>query len=523
MPKLPQQTLADVLKDLSARLADPNAATSIYTYKPHAKQVRFHSSKKKGRLYIGGNRAGKTVGGGTEAVYYATGKHPYKEVPRAPTRGRVIAVDIQQGIEKIVRPEVGKWMPPSMLKGGSWEESYDKQLRELTLDNGSTIEFMSYEQEVEKFAGTSRHWEWFDEEPPEAIFNECLLRLVDTDGDYWITMTPVNGMTWTYDRLYLPATENNDPNIDAIEVATDENPHISQQALDVLTAGLTAEEKLARKEGKYVQRGGLIYPMFRDHESVNDSGIVVPSHVIDPIDPSLLGRAQIYASLDHAFRVPTAILWHAVLPSGSVVTFDEHYVSGQTVDYHAAQFHAKNKSIGRTPLVIPADPSVQQHNGATGTSILSEYAMRGVPLTPANNDVDGGINRVAMYMRANRWFVTSNCKWTIWELKRYRWKPQATTKTAQMNNLPTQPVKKDDHACDALRYFFMFRLPPLEQKDIYESLNAEARAIIGDVSTPVMPEYHDDELMFDTLESQWVESAPTQWDEVQDEYMGTNW
>src|SRR5699024_4390960 len=163
---------------------------------PHAKQLQFHRSNKQMKLYIGGNRSGKTVGGVTEGIWRASGTHPYRPElnERVPTQGRVIGVDFVNGVEKIIFPQYQQWLAPSMLRGGSWETAYDKVLRTLHFDNGSTIEFMSYDQDLDKFAGTSRDWVHFDEEPPLSIFNENRARLIDTDGDYWITMTPVEGM-----------------------------------------------------------------------------------------------------------------------------------------------------------------------------------------------------------------------------------------------------------------------------------------------------------------------------------------
>ena len=177
---------------------------SIYGYRPHYKQEQFHASRAKGTVFIGGNRSGKTVGGGAEAVMRLIGKHPYRDIPGAPCRGRMVTVDIEEGIKKIAIPEIMRWMPKKYLKNGSWDDSYDKQSRTLTLTNGSFLEFMSYEQAVEKFAGTSRHFVWFDEEPPKEIFNECMMRLVDTDGDWWITMTPLIEMSWVKDEIYDP-------------------------------------------------------------------------------------------------------------------------------------------------------------------------------------------------------------------------------------------------------------------------------------------------------------------------------
>jgi phage terminase large subunit-like protein len=153
----------------------------------------------KGRQLLGGNRAGKTVAGVCEDVMWLTGQHRFREVPPPPIRGRIIAVDFNQGVDKIILPELAKWIPPSLLINGSWEDSYSSRLRTLTLSNNSFVELMSYEMDLEKFAGTSRHFIHFDEEPNQAIFNENMARLVDTGGSWWMTMTPVNGMTWTYD------------------------------------------------------------------------------------------------------------------------------------------------------------------------------------------------------------------------------------------------------------------------------------------------------------------------------------
>jgi len=61
---------------------------------------------------------------------------------------------------------------------GSWEASYDVKGKTLTYENESTLEFLTYEQDVQAHAGTSRDGVWFDEEPPEDIFNENMLRLV---------------------------------------------------------------------------------------------------------------------------------------------------------------------------------------------------------------------------------------------------------------------------------------------------------------------------------------------------------
>lgn len=149
---------ADMFRMLQQGLKAQAVRPNLHAYKPHAKQEIFHKSTKKKKLYIGGNRSGKTVGGIVEDIYWLRGNHPFRRIPEGPIRGRVVGVDFLNGISKIILPEFQRWCPPSLLKNGSWEDSYNKELRTLKLENGSFIEFMSYDQDTDKFAGTSRHF-----------------------------------------------------------------------------------------------------------------------------------------------------------------------------------------------------------------------------------------------------------------------------------------------------------------------------------------------------------------------------
>ena len=447
MPKNDIKTNADALTLLAERMKAGAGKPNLWGYHPHSKQQIFHSAEEKIRLYIGGNRSGKTTGGVVEDLWWATGRHPHRKVP-TPCKGRVIGVDFINGIEKILRPEFARWCPLSDLRGGSWATAYSRELRTLYFENGSFIEFMSYDQDLDKFAGTSRDFIHFDEEPPQDIYSENRARLVDVGGSLWITMTPVEGMTWVYDDLYMKG-KSPDTGIKVIEVDMTDNPHLNTAEVEVYIGELTEEERNARVHGQFVQLGGLIYKEFS-----------VEAHVLDPVVPP---RDWLWvASLDHGFNNPTAWLWHAVSPDGRVITFHEHYESGHTVDYHAARVHEINKSLGRVPDYYIGDPSIRNTDPITGTSISEEYIKYGVPITLANNDVAAGINRVARYLKVRsdgvpNLRITKNCVNLIWELQRYRWKTFANKRLNFQNNKHEQAHKKDDHACDSLRYFIMSR------------------------------------------------------------------
>lgn len=442
----------EVLELLAQGLKKAAKSPNVNGYQPHDKQRIFHSSDAKTRQFIGGNRSGKTVAGAVEAVMYATGKHPYKTLPwEPPLRLRVVSVDFVNGVEKIVKPEIAKWMPLSELKGNSWATAYSRELRTLTLENGSTIEFMSYDQDLDKFAGTSRHAIWFDEEPPRDIWVECKMRTVDVEGHMWLTMTPVEGMTWTYEELYDKAPE--DDNIFVIEVAIEDNPHLNQAEMDQLLSGLTEDEKKAREKGKYVALGGLIWPQFNPEV-----------HVIDPVVPPQNDKWMHFAAMDHGFNNPTAWLWLAVDNDGRIIVYDCYKEDGRVVSWHAKKVKENNERLDRVPAYYVGDPSIRNVDPITGTSIQLEYIENGVPIVLGNNDVRAGIIRVAGYFMGEgkeekrpKLYITRNCQDLIWEIQRYRWGRWATKKAQFDKNRKEDPHKKDDHACDALRYGIMSR------------------------------------------------------------------
>ena len=106
--------LATVASGLNASVKKPN----IHGYQPHDKQIMFHSSHKKGRQYVGGNRSGKTTGGIAEDIFWLTGTHPYRRTPEPPVIGRICTVDFKNGVDKIILPNLRQWLPPSALING---------------------------------------------------------------------------------------------------------------------------------------------------------------------------------------------------------------------------------------------------------------------------------------------------------------------------------------------------------------------------------------------------------------------
>ncbi len=67
--------------------------------------------------------------------------------------------------------------------------------------NGWEIHVKSRQKGLEQFQYAIVHVVVYDEEPPEEIWVECQQRLVSTMGWTIITLTPVYGSTWLYQKL----------------------------------------------------------------------------------------------------------------------------------------------------------------------------------------------------------------------------------------------------------------------------------------------------------------------------------
>ena len=401
-------------------------------YKPHPIQEKFHKSTKRFRLFLGGNRGGKTYGGAMEAVWTATGTHPYKQVV-VPNQGWVVSLDFPTSRD-ITQPIL------KQLLGG-----YIKKWREadkiIELTNGSTIGFKSADSGWDKFQGTKRHWIWFDEEPKHDIYMECRMRIADLKGDIWITETPMQGLSWIFDDIYEP-WEQGVGDWEVIQGKTLDNPYIPRDEIENLMKEYTGQERDARLEGKFVLFAGRVYKEFERN-----------IHVIPPFDiPSSWTRLR---SIDPGINNPTACLWMAIDPDDNFYFYDEYYESERTIAENSTIIKALSGSQDISYTLI--DPVYgQKRNEIEMTSIRQEYAKNGIPTLPGVKDVAAGISAVKKKLQVSEktgkpeaYFFDTLTN-TLKEISRYRW-DEFRINTAEKNKKEA-PKKLQDHLMDCMRW-----------------------------------------------------------------------
>jgi len=82
----------------------------------------------------------------------------------------------------------------------------------------------------------------------------------------------------------------------------------------------------------------------------------------------------------------------------------------------------------------------------SAASFKLELQKRGMHVLDANNDVTNGINFMTSEMARGNLFVCEECPNTIGEIETYVWDPKKAERGED------EPMKKDDHCLDALRY-----------------------------------------------------------------------
>ena len=422
--------------------------------KVHKKQMEFHKCNRRNRWVFGGNRSGKTECGAVEAVWLARGIHPFKE-NKAGVEGWVVSLSsqvqrdvAQQKILQYLKPE---WIVDVVMLSGRKDVPENGVIDYIVIKNVfgsySRIGFKSCDQGREKFQGTSLDFVWFDEEPPYDIYLECRMRVLDRKGQIFATMTPLKGLSWVYNTIYLnPA---NDKEIWTIQMEWADNPYLDEEEIEFMSSILSKDELESRRYGKFLSNGGMVYSEF--------DPLV---HVIEPFDVPKDWFDTI--SIDPGLHNPLSAHWYAVDYDGNIYVIAEHYFSNKTVEWHADKIREKCIKLGwkqRNGFIDALiDSAANQKTLASEKSVAELFYDNKINVnTKVNKDLFAGISRVKSYLKnikgEARLKIFSTCTNLIREIKGYFW-----------GNADT-PIKKDDHALDELRYYIMTKPEPTKQFD----------------------------------------------------------
>lgn len=411
--------------------------------KVHQKQMAFHKCLKKNRWVFGGNRSGKTECGAVETVWLARGIHPFRQnKPDVACWVVSVSREVQREVaQKKVLDYIDKrWIDKVVMVSGSRESPEYGVIDYIVLKNvfGGTsyIGFKSCEMGRAKFQGASLDFVWFDEEPPEEIYEECRMRVLDRGGHLFGTMTPLKGLTWVYDEIYL--NRHNSPEVWCEFMEWADNPYLSEKEVAALCESMSADSLESRRYGRFGACGGLVYAEF-------DPQV----HVVQPFCPPEEWQDKL--SIDPGLNNPLSCHWYCRDFDGNVYVVAEHYEAKRDVQYHAeqirkicAELNWHTDKFGRVEALMDSAANQRTLNGQK--SVAELFAEEGLNVnTRVNKDVYTGINKVKAMLKplvgAPKLYIFASCVNMIREIKGYMWAD---------NDIP---VKRDDHAMDELRYY----------------------------------------------------------------------
>tara|TARA_R100000654_G_scaffold60264_1_gene87102 strand:- start:372 stop:1814 length:1443 start_codon:yes stop_codon:yes gene_type:complete len=393
-------------------------------------------------LISGGNRAGKTEIGAQLSVATAASKKekwvkdwielnevPSYLIPDTPTTVWCASLSYKDALEYL-RPKLNKYLPIG-TKTIRWT-SQDRGV--ATLPNGGRIVSMSCDSGRESFQGGSAKLIWLDEEPnDEGIFNESLLRTVDTNGRVIVTATPLKGLSWLYDRF----VEQDNQGFSITKISGLDNPYISSKKMRSTVNHLSEASQRSRLYGEFTAQSGLVYNDF--HKA---------THTIKPFEiPNHWSR---YVSIDFGSSHPFCALWFTLAPSGYyqedevIIVYRELYWKNKTTIESGREIKRLSKDEKLT--WITADPESKDGR----LTLARELGLRTIS-APKHLGVLEGINMVKDYLHLNqegrpRIYFFNDLKNLLREFRLYKWDNKSKL---------DKPKKVNDHAMDSLRYFIM--------------------------------------------------------------------
>jgi phage terminase large subunit-like protein len=308
----------------------------------------------------------------------------------------------------------------------------------------------SYDQDVAKYGGVSRHLIWMDEEPTyKALYDENMMRTVDIGGSMMLTMTPIKGLTWVYDEVY----EAGNPDHVYYEVATIyDNPHLNRDEIKIIEDTMHPDEREVRLEGRFIPKSGLIYKEF-------DTKLHVVPYFKIPDDWTIV------LGIDPHDRTPHAVVFCAINRDHDIFIFDEIFESCLIKDLAAKMRMklgfvnpmARRKGIKLNPAYSVIDTSAKTPDMISGKNYKEELGLgHGFFCVDAHKDVIAGISKVREYLNYSNKkpniYVMEHCREMIHQFRHYIWDDYVKK---DRYNLKERPLKKDDHLLDALRYVLM--------------------------------------------------------------------
>jgi hypothetical protein len=400
-------------------------------FTPFDKQREFLKSDKRIKAAFASKRSGKSNVAAIQGVLYQEQKNNYNSLSRDPFVGLIICPTYDM-LRRLAMKLFVQYAEPFI-------KQYNRSTQEVTWHDGSLVYGLSAEK-VSRLEGIKAHWAWVDEslQVNEDVYLEVLARTADTKGNIILTgslgVQLINPkMHWCYQTF--KQKENTD--VELFEWRTSDNPYFPKEEIERLKETLDPQSYRAMFEMCWdtTPKAAVYYDFTDDNILTNYS-----------YNPEL----ETYVSIDWGISHKTAVLFLQYdRTTDTVFVFDEICASRKPLDYYLKQILARTYRI----TGYSCDISGNQDQLQTGRSNLDFFRQHNIHFKARTSGVLYGVSLVRSYILDSkgrrRLYVSDMCKTTLDELKNYRFQ--------ERNGMITNenPIKENDDALDALRYFFV--------------------------------------------------------------------
>ena len=222
----------------------------------------------------------------------------------------------------------------------------------------------------------------------------------------------------------------------------DDNPTLTEEYKEFLRSSFSGVFYLRYILGQWVIAEGSIYrDCLGPQSKYNDA--TRPPHI-------LTSYGARYIPVDYGTANPCVFL--DVYDDGKTFWQENEYywdsrkMAQQKTDAEYGDDFEKFVGPDRRGVIAIVDPSA--------ASFKTELVRRGFQVKNAVNDVEPGIRRTSSALKVGLYKIHERCVNTLREMPSYAWNEKKLDKGAD-----DEPIKKNDHTCDAVRYCVFTMMP----------------------------------------------------------------
>lgn len=452
--KLDEQQRRDLLESLDVLAKDAKynqfkntfPIEGQYSFDKYPKHAAFFAAGDTfmERAFIAGNRTGKSIAGAFETVCHATGIYPDWWVGKRFYRPLMVWVggDTSITCRDIIQykllgdiGDVGSGMIPKDLvvetKTRRNVPDAIETIRVKHVSGGvSTIVIKTYEQGRAAWQGTEVDFIWIDEECPQDVYGEAIIRLMTTKGSIILTFTPLSGLT----PLVVDFLDNHQDSDKAhrkfvANCTWNDVPHLDAVQIDKMLASTPVNMRKARMLGEPTVGDGNIYPLPLEQVTVDDFKL-----------PRYFPRAY---GMDVGWNATAAVFGAWDRDSDIIYIYSEYKQGQADPTVHASAIRGRGTWL--RGVIDPASRISGQADGAKLFEMYTKTVERGgggLKLGLAANAVEAGIFSVWDRLQSGRLKIFKSCTQLQREFGLYHRKDGKI-------------VKSNDHLLDSLRYLCM--------------------------------------------------------------------